>query len=309
MRTVIVGLGVQGNKRMAVAGEDVVSTVDPFVSTARCKTIDQVPLDTFDAAVVCTPDREKLNLLAYLLSRDKHVLVEKPLLASDEKEIARLAELARSTKATCYTAYNHRFEPHIMRLKELLDAGIFGRLYLARFLYGNGTALDVKRSAWRDQGMGVLADLGSHLLDLVLFFFGRTQRRFELWSANRFENRSFDHVSFGSAGTPVLELEASLISWRNTFAVNVFGESGSAHIQGLCKWGPSTLTIRKRIFPSGRPDEDVQTVECPDPTWKAEYRYFKELCRSGGTNIQNDLWINSVLNDMTRRTIGEALSP
>ena len=31
--------------------------------------------------------------------------------------------------------------------------------------YGNGTARLVRDSAWRDQGAGVLPDLGSHLLD------------------------------------------------------------------------------------------------------------------------------------------------
>ena len=34
MKVIIVGLGVQGKKRMKVAGKDVVATVDPFVKQA-----------------------------------------------------------------------------------------------------------------------------------------------------------------------------------------------------------------------------------------------------------------------------------
>lgn len=306
MRVVVLGLGVQGRKRKAIAGDDVVATVDPVVAEAQFRTIDQVPPDSFDGVLVCTPDRDKIELARYLLGLGKHVLVEKPLLAADGEQIRRFADLARASGAVCYTAYNHRFEPHIASLKKILDAKTLGAVYLAKLFYGNGTALDVKHSAWRDRGTGVLADLGSHLLDLTLFLLGPTSGKFEAWSFNRFENLAFDHVLFGFTGTPTVELEATLLSWRNTFSVDVFGELGSAHIRGLCKWGPSTLTVRRRVFPSGRPEQDAETLERPDPTWAAEYRYFKELCRTGGGNIENDLWINTVLGDLAR-TVGVEL--
>ena len=87
--------------------------------------------------------------------------------------LERLAELARSRRAICYTAYNHRFEPHFIRMKEAVESGILGRIYLCRMFYGNGTARDVRNSPWRDRGAGVLPDLGSHLLDTALFWFGQ----------------------------------------------------------------------------------------------------------------------------------------
>jgi predicted dehydrogenase len=304
----VVGLGIQGHKRQAIASQDAIATVDPINQEADYADVKQVPLDSFDGAFVCTPDQVKFELLEYLLSQGKHVLVEKPLLAESNDQIRHLLHLARSTAAVCYTAYNHRFEPHIVRLKELLDTGELGTIYLARFFYGNGTARDVRSSPWRDQGTGVLPDLGSHLLDMVLFLFGQPEGQFEPWSFNHFENRAFDHFIFGSTGGwPVLELEATLLSWRNTFTVDVYGEFGSAHIHCLCKWGPSTFTVRKRVFPSGKPNQDAVVIECPDPTWGAEYDYFKRLCQTGGTNLENDLWINSVLNDLTH-TLGEKFS-
>jgi predicted dehydrogenase len=185
-------------------------------------------------------------------------------------------------------------------MKTVLDAGTIGPIYVARCFYGNGTARDVKDSAWRDQGTGVLADLGSHLLDIALFLFGEPEGRMQTWSFNRFENRAFDHVLFGTTTRPVLELEGTLLSWRNTFTLDVYGEHGSAHIHGLCKWGPSLLIIRQRVLPSGRPPEEVQRLECPDPTWELEYAHFKHLCETGGTNLANDFWIASVLNELTQ---------
>jgi predicted dehydrogenase len=204
-------------------------------------------------------------------------------------------------KAVCYTAYNHRFEPHIARLRGHLNSGMLGELYFARVFYGNGTALDVKKSPWRDQAIGVLSDIGSHLLDIVLFLFGQVGNEFQLWSYDRFENRACDHVLFGYRGKPVLELEATLLSWRNTFTLDVFGEHGSAHIDCLCKWGPSTYRLRKRVLPSGRPIEEIETIECPDPTWALEYEHFKKLCLTGGTNVENDRWINTVLTNLAQQ--------
>ena len=299
MRVIVAGMGVQGKKRVAVAGGDVVATVDPVPGAARYTDVAQVLLGDYDAALVCTPDSAKPDLLGYLLGHGKHVLVEKPMLGG-VAQIGALEALARSRGVACYTAYNHRFEPHIARLKQVLEAGTIGRVYLARFFYGNGTAADVRRSEWRDRGLGVLPDLGSHLLDMALFLFGAgpLEAPLEVWGFDRFENRSCDHVLFGARGTPVLQMEATLLSWRNTFQLDLYGEHGSAHINCLCKWGPSSLTMRKRVLPSGKPTEEVITLESPDPTWAIEYEHFKGLCATGGTNLANDAIIARSLDQL-----------
>lgn len=299
MKLVIVGLGIQGKKRRVIAGSDVVATVDPIEPTANYKKIVDVPLEDFDAACVCTPDGIKIEVLEYLLGCGKHVLVEKPLLASNNDILLRLGTTAKRTGAVCYTAYNHRFEPHLVRLKDILANKVIGEVYLVQGFYGNGTARDVRNSSWRDQGLGVLGDLGSHLLDISLFCFGCPDVLPEVWNCKRFENSAFDHVTFGFSGKPVFEFQAMLLSWRNSFRFDVYGEYGSAHVDCLCKWGPSTLTIRKRIYPSGKPDEEIFSLSQRDPTWLAEYRHFQKLCSTGGTNLENDLWINETLNHIS----------
>jgi predicted dehydrogenase len=297
MRVVVVGLGVQGHKRREVAAKEVVASVDPVNPEARHQRLEELPLGSYDAALVCTPDEVKIDLLTYLLSNKKHLLVEKPLFG-DTRELRRLKSLAERNRVTCYTAYNHRFEPHFVRMKELLDSGRLGRIYCIRMFYGNGTARLVRDSAWRDQGAGVLPDLGSHLLDTALFWLGKPASGFRIHSANRFENRAFDHVAFGASGDPLLQFEVTLLSWRNHHTTDVFAEKGSAHIQSLCKWGPSTFTVRERKLPSGRPDEESVTLVQPDPTWGLEYQHFKRLCERGESNIDNDIWINETLQDL-----------
>lgn len=304
MRVAVVGLGVQGHKRREVAGGDAVATVDPVNPEAQYRRLEDVPLGSYDAALVCTPDENKIALLTHLLSNGKHLLVEKPLFAETSEELVKLKKLAEKNRATCYTAYNHRFEPHFVRMKALLDSGRLGKVYCIRMFYGNGTARLVRESAWRDQGAGVLPDLGSHLLDTALYWLGRPATGFRIHSASRFENRAFDHVAFGADGDPVLQFEVTLLSWRNHHYTEVFAEKGSAHISSLCKWGPSTFTVRDRKLPSGRPDEETETLEQSDPTWALEYAHFKRLCETGGNNIANDIWINDTLRDLKAQLPG-----
>ena len=297
MRTVVVGLGIQGRKRRAVAGSDVVAVVDSTVDGVEHRDVRDVPLDRYDAALVCTPDAPKIDILTYLVSHGKHVLVEKPLLAADRSTLQRLAALAAERRVVCYTAYNHRFEPHLARVKQLLDEGRIGRVYQASMFYGNGTARDVRNSAWRDQGLGVIPDLASHLLDLCLFFFGEPAGQPQVWMAERYENRAYDYFLIGFPETsPTLKLEGTLLSWRNDFRLDIVGESGMLQVRSLCKWGPTSLIVRGRVLPSGKPTEEVHTLEQPDPTWALEYAHFARLCgdaRQG--NLHNDIWINDAL--------------
>jgi scyllo-inositol 2-dehydrogenase (NADP+) len=297
MRVVVAGLGVQGHKRRRVAGSDVVATADPVVTEAQYRRIEDVPLSDYDAVLACIPDEPKVAVLDYLLGNGKHVLVEKPLWTVDDRDIERLAALAQKNKAVCYTAYNHRFEPHFVRMRDLVKSGRLGTIYRCRMFYGNGTARLVRDSQWRDKGAGVLPDLGSHLLDTARFWFGDIGEDFSIVSSRCFENRAPDHVVFGSRGTtPQLEMEMTLLSWRNHFTCDVFAENGSAHIRSLCKWGPSSFTLRSRVLPSGRPPEESVTLTQDDPTWAIEYEHFKALCaRRAVSDLADDLWLNRVL--------------
>jgi scyllo-inositol 2-dehydrogenase (NADP+) len=297
MRVVVAGLGVQGYKRRRIAGDDFVAAIDPVNAEAKYRSIMDVPLADYDAVLACIPDEPKIELLTYCLEHGKHALVEKPLWAREESDIAALEALARKRGVVCYTAYNHRFEPHFVRMRDLIASGELGTIYSCRMFYGNGTARLVRDSAWRDQGAGVLPDLGSHLLDTCRFWFGDIEDKFRFVGVHCFENRAPDHVVINREGAmPRLELEMTLLMWRNHFTCDILAERGSAHIQSLCKWGPSLFTRRTRVYPSGRPPEDTETLVQDDPTWALEYAHFKALCGHGAkTDLSNDIWLHRVL--------------
>lgn len=300
MRVIVVGLGVQGVKRQQIAGDSCIATVDPVNSAAQYKTIQEVPITSYDAVLICTPDDPKYTIIRYALANKKHVLVEKPLWCGNASQLEELEHLANSNNVVLYTAYNHRFEPHFVAMKQLLDSKVLGTVYHCRLFYGNGTARLVRESAWRDCGSGVLADLGSHLLDTLHFWFGNKikNQNFSVISKSNFENSAPDHVIIGDLNSKFkVEAEMTLLSWRNHFTCDIYAEFGSAHISSLCKWGPSSFTYRKRILPSGRPIETETTLVQSDPTWALEFDYFKELCAQpvAITDFSVDQWIYNEL--------------
>ena len=304
MRAIVVGLGVQGNKRREYAGEDYVLSVDPNNSEADYNDIRDVNLDIYDAVLACVPDKTKIEILQYCVKHKKHVLVEKPLWVEKEYQIVELENRAVTNKVICYTAYNHRFEPHFMKMHDLIKSGELGEIYSCRMFYGNGTARLVRDSVWRDNGAGVLPDLGSHLLDTCRYWFDTDLSTFEITSAHRFENKAPDHVVINTVNQSLrIELEMTLCMWRNHFTCDILAKNGTAHIESLCKWGPSTFTHRKRILPSGRPTETQVTLVQPDPTWEAEYIHFKNLVESNAaSNLTIDLSLQTQL-----RILGEKI--
>lgn len=299
MRVVVAGLGVQGRKRCRVAGADLVATVDPVVAGADYATLAEVPPDDYDAVLLCVPDEAKPQALEQIVAAGKHVLVEKPLVPPGSLDLDTLEHAARAQGVVVYTAYNHRFEPHLVRVAELVGEGAIGTPYRISMLYGNGTARDVLNSPWRDRGLGAATDLAPHMLDLCLLITGKPGGEVATWSASRHENSAWDHFLIGFPDAdPHVTLEGTLLSWRNTFRLDVLGSSGSVHVDGLCKWGPSVLTLRERVLPSGVPPEETWTLEQADPTWELEYAHFTALCREPQVDLERDRWIDSVLRQI-----------
>ena len=168
--------------------------------------------------------------------------------------------------------------------------------------YGNGTSSLVKKSKWRDKGLGVLTDIGSHLLDLCLFWFGEKIKVLKVIEINKFENKASDHVIIALEINKIkIELEMTLCMWKNTFTCDVLASRGSAHLNSLCKWSKNTFSYYKRKFPSGLPYEKKVSFSKGDPTWKAEYLFFKNLIKNRSkTSFKKDFILNNCFLELNK---------
>ncbi|HEX4835443.1 MAG TPA: Gfo/Idh/MocA family oxidoreductase [bacterium] len=293
MRYLVVGYGNIGTKRKAVLGERCVGTVDPFNADADYESLSACPPETYDAAVLAVPNQAKIDLMESLLAQGKHVLVEKPLVFPDVITAERLRQAAESHKVVWYTSYNFRFEPHVTALRRLVADRAVGRIYRVRMFYGYGTAGTVA-GTWRDDTRGVLQDLASHLIDLTGYVFGRFGAEFRVWERAAHELTGVDHCILATTDRQIV-IECSYLSWKNRWSIEVVGEGGALHMEGLTKWGPSELVIQRRRRPSGVPEEKREVVDGPDPTWAADIAYFERMVETGQTSYDNDVWLSRTL--------------
>lgn len=298
MRYLVVGYGNIGQRRARLLGERCVATVDPHVPGVTHREIDDVPARDYDAAILAIPNDAKLPYLRHLLSLGKSVLVEKPLLFATWEE-AEALQRRTAPGTTWYTSYNHRYEPLVERLRVLLHDGAVGAVDRVRMVYGNGTVRNW-RGTWRESGLGVLEDLGCHLLDLAGWLLGNEQTVWELWDLRQVESRTYDYALFASPDRRLV-LEVGTVFWKNCFRIDVYGSAGSLHLDGLGKWGGAALTLRARVYPSGAPRETREETGPVDDTWEADLTEFERLVASGVSSLANDWRISEAITALARQ--------
>ena len=130
-----------------------------------------------DLVFVTTPIPSHYSIINSLFSNREapNVFVEKTLCAS-YSDSAKLCELARNSGRVNMVGYMKRFAVTFRKAKELLSQGAIGSIcsfeahaYSSDF-YGLNNLSQVSSSRG-----GVLSDLGSHVIDLSLWFFGDFQ--------------------------------------------------------------------------------------------------------------------------------------
>jgi len=126
---------------------------------------------SIDAIHVCTPNSTHYEIVCEAFAANKHVMCEKPMTISGE-EGRKMVEAAKKSGKKFTVGYQNRFRDDAIYLREMVDLGRLGDIY-----YGQAFAL--RRRAvptWgvfmdkEKQGGGPLIDLGTHALDLTLWY-------------------------------------------------------------------------------------------------------------------------------------------
>jgi len=298
LRAVVIGLGTQGYKRLKslVKKNFFVCSVDPLNKDADEKKIASLEKYNYDTVFLCVPDNIKKKNIFFFLKKKKNVFVEKPLKLKND-ELIDIEKLANLQQVIFYVAYNHRFEPHLKTVKNHIKKKTIGKIYNLKMYYGNGTAKLVNKS-WRQKKLSIFDDLGSHLIDQLLFLFGQQKYKIHKKFKKKLENKNYDYSNIIlSYNKYLVSLEVSYCSWQNTFQFYLIGSKGSIKIDNLCKWGPSTLQLQKRILPSGLPKILSRTIISSDPTWDKELTFFNSLItKKKINNLDKDKFIKNFLD-------------
>jgi phthalate 4,5-cis-dihydrodiol dehydrogenase len=108
----------------------------------------------------------------------KHVLVEKPM-AISLAECTRMVDAARRAGVALIVGHSHGFDRPILRARELIASGAFGRVRMINAQYYTDFLYRPRRSEELDTalGGGVVFSQGAHQVDIVrLLAGGRVER-------------------------------------------------------------------------------------------------------------------------------------
>ena len=164
-------VGVCGGRERAeaIAGEPGATEVFDDLDRALRET-------SADAVYVATPVHRHRSESLAAVSAGKHVLIEKPL-GIDGDDAQQIHDAAASAGVTAGCAYYRRCSPRFAHLAQLLESDALGRIVMVRLCFWSWfrpAADDPKlwRVAPALSGGGPLADMASHMFDLVIALFG-----------------------------------------------------------------------------------------------------------------------------------------
>lgn len=102
----------------------------------------------------------------------KHILCEKPI-ALNSSQIEEMIDVCKRNNVKLVINHLHRFHPLIIKVKELLDKQLIGKIVSINASYHiNRPPDDNFRFKKQISGGGVLRDLGSQMIDLIRYFGG-----------------------------------------------------------------------------------------------------------------------------------------
>lgn len=146
-------------------------THDPSIQlTSRLEDLWEDP--ELDLIVITSPNALHGEHAFNVLSRHKHVVVEKPFVL-DIPEGKRLIELAQHHQKILTVFHNRRWDADFLTLQKLIKKGTLGNISYVESRYDRFRPEVKKR--WKEDdvpGSGILWDLGAHLIDQVLLLFG-----------------------------------------------------------------------------------------------------------------------------------------
>ncbi len=139
--------------------------------------------DKIDGVIISLPNFLHQEAAVKSAEAGKHILLEKPLARSVE-EGERILFAVKKNGVKLMIGYDMRFEPVLVEIHDQIANGFFGEVQIAEatnitggpFAPRNDSIGPVRvPSWWLDKelaGGGALLDLGSHFVDLFIWYFG-----------------------------------------------------------------------------------------------------------------------------------------
>jgi predicted dehydrogenase/nucleoside-diphosphate-sugar epimerase len=250
-------------------------------------------LDAIDAAIVAVPNTLHVPICTTLLQKGKHVLVEKPI-AMTMPECLAMLNAAQTGSARLAVMHWRRFRSVNIWTNALVNSGTLGDIQLFDVregtVYGWPLATD---ASWRKEsaGGGVLADMGPHTLDLLLWWLGD----FDLVdyrddSYGGVEADCLLQLTLQSGAKGVVELSRTRVL-RNTAIIR--GSKGWVEVSlsenAVLDGSPAALAFQhENLNPAAMPQQTIPSLFCDTYTdWLEAIHQDREPTVSGAEGTRS----------------------
>jgi scyllo-inositol 2-dehydrogenase (NADP+) len=144
-----------------------------FPNVQIVRTFEELLQTNVDLIVIATPNETHYPYAKGALLAGKAVVVDKPFTIRSE-EALELDGLAKQTGTLLTVYHNRRYVSDFLTIQQLLKQQLLGDIHTFEGTYLRYRP-EKRPNAWREKpepGSGILYDLGPHLIDQVLYFFG-----------------------------------------------------------------------------------------------------------------------------------------
>jgi predicted dehydrogenase len=185
-----------------------------------------------DAVAILGPNHVHCDFTLKALSAGTHVLVEKPM-TTNSADARKVVAAAKQFDRVVMVAFQRRFSPAELIVKEAVSAGAIGQPNFLRMRFSHGgPELWAPGQNWffseSEAGGGALLDLGIHIIDLALWMMGpaisvvaetaKTRERTQV------EDSGAVILKFASGAIGVIE--ASWSSMPGITCIEIYGDKG-----------------------------------------------------------------------------------
>ncbi|EJB07052.1 putative dehydrogenase [Rhizobium leguminosarum bv. trifolii WSM597] len=239
----LVGVVARAPQTVARVGEDL-----PGVPV-HASLADMIKAGGIDAVTISTPPQTRRELVLEAIAAGLHVVADKPFAPS--AAVAReLGEAAERAGVVLAVYHNRRFDADVLTLKKVIESGELGELWRihSRMEFDDPATLEGGPTG------GLLRDLGSHLVDQMLWLLGPVRSVSAYWDmAHTAEGRTDAGfvLNLQHALGVHSHLSASKLNRLTVREFRAYGEHGSYVSSG-------TDVQTQAIFSGSRPADDLK---------------------------------------------------
>lgn len=220
--------------------------------------------DAVDLLVVASPNLYHVEHSITAMRGGKHVVCEKPI-ALSTAEADEAIGVSRETGRVLAPFQNRRYEPHFLKVLEVLESGVLGRIIQIRMCW-HGFSRRWDWQTLQEFGGGLLNNNGAHLLDQAMVLFGDHEPEpfVDLQQALT-SGDTEDHVKviLRAPGAPTIDIELTSASAYASERWHVMGTAGGLH-------GTMEKLDWKWVDWSSMPDRPVDRFPTADRAYNRE---------------------------------------